>query len=236
MSVDRELGIEIIDGIWPVGEARALEAIQARFAVSRTVAREAARQLEAMGLATPRRRLGLVAQPQENWRMLHPLLINWRLHSTQRVDQMRDVIQLRQAVEPMAAADAAEIAPIPNRGRLLSLAAEMRHYSDADDEESFIECDNEFHEVVLASCGNELFAALGELVGIVIRSRIDFDAPHPARQPTILGHEAVAQAIFEGNADAARSAMASVLSDACHDFWSGNGTAEAAAIARDTAS
>ncbi|MCT3011354.1 GntR family transcriptional regulator, partial [Propionibacterium freudenreichii] len=59
MSVDRELGIEIIDGVWAVGEARALEEIQERFNVSRTVAREAARQLEAMGLARPRRRLGL---------------------------------------------------------------------------------------------------------------------------------------------------------------------------------
>ena len=41
MSVDRELGIEIIDGVWAVGEARALEEIQERFNVSRTVAREA---------------------------------------------------------------------------------------------------------------------------------------------------------------------------------------------------
>ncbi|MCT2973414.1 FadR/GntR family transcriptional regulator [Propionibacterium freudenreichii] len=218
MSVDRELGIEIIDGVWAVGEARALEEIQERFNVSRTVAREAARQLEAMGLARPRRRLGLVAQPQENWRMLHPVLINWRLHSTQRMAQMRAVVQLRQAVEPMAAANAARIAPIPDRGRLMSLAAEMRQFSDANDEESFIDCDNEFHEVMLACSGNELFAALGELVGIIIRARVDFDAPHPARQPTIIAHEAVAEAIFKGDADGAHAAMSTLLSDACHDF------------------
>ena len=52
-AIARELGIEIIEGTWAAGQARTLEDLQSRFGVSRTVAREVSRQLEAMGLATP---------------------------------------------------------------------------------------------------------------------------------------------------------------------------------------
>ncbi len=218
MVIDRELGIEIIDGIWAVGEARALEEIQDRYGVSRTVAREAARQLEAMGLAKARRRLGLVALSQDHWQMLHPVLINWRLHSSQRLAQMRAVVQLRQAVEPMAASSAARIAPIRDRALLLSLATEMRQYSEVNDEEAFIKCDHEFHQVMLTASGNELFAALGEMIDIVIRARVDFEAPKTARHHTITTHEQVANAILQGDADEAARAMSSMLSDARHDF------------------
>lgn len=106
-----ELGIEIIDGDWAVGASRTLEEIQSRFGVSRTVAREASRQLESMGLAHTRRRLGLVAQPMTQWNVLDPTLIGWRLRSRHRDDQIYTLTQLRLAVEPAAAASAASFAP-----------------------------------------------------------------------------------------------------------------------------
>ncbi|HHW51132.1 MAG TPA: GntR family transcriptional regulator, partial [Pseudoclavibacter sp.] len=69
-AISQTLGIEIIDGTWAVNTARTLESIQERFSVSRTVAREAARQLEAMGLVSARRRHGIVAQPIDRWMVL----------------------------------------------------------------------------------------------------------------------------------------------------------------------
>lgn len=220
MSIDSKLGIEIIDGAWPIGHARSLEEIQARFGVSRTVAREVSRQLEAVGLVQARRRLGLVAQPQEVWNMLHPDLIRWRLHSTHRVRQMRSIIELRQAVEPMAAEGAALVAPVRAKALLLSLAAEMRQYSQNHDKEAFISAVNEFHDVLLSACGNELFAALGKLAEVAIRARADFKASAEKRKLYISGHEDVAAAIFRGSPDEARESMRILLTNAYAEFFS----------------
>ena len=45
-SVSRTLAIEMLDGVWKAGESLTLEALQSRFGISRTVAREVAKTLE----------------------------------------------------------------------------------------------------------------------------------------------------------------------------------------------
>lgn len=213
-GVARELGIEIIDGDWPLDEARTLEEIQSRFTVSRTVAREASRQLEAMGLALTKRRLGMVAQPMAKWNVLDPTLINWRLHSAHREEQIYSLTQLRLAVEPAAAESAAKFASIHTRARLLPLAAEMRRTGEAGDLQEFMRFDIEFHRLLLESCGNEMFAALGAHVAAVLQGRTEMGLMPAKPKPEALdGHEAVAEAIFRGDPDAARHAMMEVLDE-----------------------
>ncbi|HQD21348.1 MAG TPA: FCD domain-containing protein [Arachnia sp.] len=213
-GVSRALGIEIIDGDWPVGTGRTLEEIQSRFGVSRTVAREASRQLEGMGLVQTRRRLGLVAQGIDSWSVLDTNLIDWRLHSTDREAQIYSLTQLRLAVEPAAAESAARFASIHTRARLLPLASEMRRTGEAGLLEEFLEFDIEFHRLLLESCGNELFAALAEVVAVVLRGRTELGLmPAQPRPDALDGHEAVAQAVFKGDPEAARTAMQAVLDE-----------------------
>lgn len=213
-GVARELGIEIIDGIWQADTARTLDEIQSRFVVSRTVAREASRQLEAMGLAHTRRRLGLVAQPMARWNVLDPTLIDWRLHSSRREEQIYSLTQLRLAVEPAAADSAARLASIHTRARLLPLAAEMRRTGEAGDLREFMRFDIEFHRLLLESCGNEMFAALGEHVAAVLQGRTEMGLMPDKPKPEALdGHEAVAEAVFRGDPDGARVAMLTILDE-----------------------
>lgn len=213
-AISRDLGVEIIDGVWPTDGARTLDDIQSRFGVSRTVAREAARQLEAMGLVRTRRRLGIVAQPIDTWNVLDPLLIDWRLHSQHREEQIRSLTQLRLAVEPAAAEGAAREGSIHARAQLLPLAAELRRTGEAGDLQSFMKYDIEFHRVLLASCGNEMFAALSDLVAVVLQGRTELGLMPAKPKPEALdGHEAVAQAIFAGDGEAARLAMLAVLDE-----------------------
>lgn len=214
-----ELGIEIIDGDWAVGASRTLEEIQSRFGVSRTVAREASRQLESMGLAHTRRRLGLVAQPMTQWNVLDPTLIGWRLRSRHRDDQIYTLTQLRLAVEPAAAASAASFAPIRTRAQLLPLAAEMRRTGEAGALEEFMRLDIEFHRLLLESCGNEMFAALGEHVAAVLEGRTKMGLMPATPKPEALdGHEAVADAVFRGDPVGARVAMQAILSEVSEVF------------------
>lgn len=213
-AIARELGIEIIEGTWAAGQARTLEDLQSRFGVSRTVAREVSRQLEAMGLATTRRRHGLLAQPLEQWSVLDPLLIDWRLHSNRREEQIRSLTQLRLAVEPAAAESAAGVASIHTRARLLPLAAEMRRTGEAGELQQFLRFDIEFHSLLLQSCGNELFAALSDLVAVVLQGRTELGLMPAQPKPAALdGHEAVAEAVFRGDPPAARAAMQVILDE-----------------------
>jgi len=58
-----KLGMEIAAGELPAGHVLTLDGIQERFGISRTVAREAMRILESMGLVESRRRVGITVRP-----------------------------------------------------------------------------------------------------------------------------------------------------------------------------
>lgn len=82
--------------------------IGAEFGVSRTVVRETLRVLEAKGLVSARPNVGTRVRPRTDWNLFDPQVIDWRLHGPQRADQMRELLELRAGVEPMAARLAAE--------------------------------------------------------------------------------------------------------------------------------
>lgn len=213
-AISRELGIEIIDGIWESGAAVTLEEIQHRFSVSRTVAREVSRQLESKGLVEIKRRLGLIAQARSEWKVLDTQLIDWRLHSRKREEQIYSLTQLRLSVEPAAAESAAKLAPIDVRAQLLPLAAQMRRTGEAGELQEFMGYDIAFHSHLLKTCGNELFAALADLVAVVLQGRTELGLmPERPKAEALAGHEEVADAVFRGDAPRARAAMEKILDE-----------------------
>ena len=125
-SVSRTLAIEMLYGVWKAGESLTLEALQSRFGISRTVAREVAKTLESMNAVLVKRRIGLVARPFGEWQALNHQVIEWRLHSTQRERQLSSLTELRLAVEPAAAASAARLAPLDVKAKFPVYAARMR--------------------------------------------------------------------------------------------------------------
>src|ERR1044071_7898103 len=74
-----KLGMEIAAGDLPAGHVLTLDGLRERFAVSRTVAREAMRILESMGLVESRRRVGITVRPIADWNVFDPRVIWWRL-------------------------------------------------------------------------------------------------------------------------------------------------------------
>ncbi len=213
-GVARELGIKIIDGTWPAGEVLRLEDIQDRFGISRTVAREVVRQLEGLRLVASRRRVGILVQPRETWNVLSPTLIDWRLHSTDRANQLRSLIQLRHVVEPAAAAGAAQHASLETRAMLPPLAASMRHLGEAGKLQEFLELDITMHRTLLAASGNELFAAMASFVEVVLTARTELDLMPANPEPEALdAHEEVAMAVWRGDPQAAHAAMSRITGE-----------------------
>ena len=208
------LGREIVDGVTPVGSALTLDGICVRFGVSRTVAREAMRMLESMRLITSRRRVGLVVRPREEWDVFDPRLIRWRLDGPQRADQLRSLTELRLAVEPHAAACAAAAAGRQEGDDLVALTARMRRLGEEGRLGEFMELDIEFHARLLRASGNEMFAALTDVVAEVLRGRTEHGLmpPHPEEE-ALAAHEAVAAAVRAGDAEAAEAAMSLITAE-----------------------
>lgn len=71
-----EIGAEIVTGVIKTDQRFTLQDISVRFGISRTVAREAMRALEQMGLVMSSRRVGLTVLPMSEWNVFDQQVIN----------------------------------------------------------------------------------------------------------------------------------------------------------------
>lgn len=200
------LGARITTGDMPPGSVVNLATLESEFGVSRTVAREAMRLLESLGLIIARRRVGLIVAEMDKWDVLSPRVIAWRLAGDQKGAQLRTLTDLRIAIEPIAARQAAIHASEAQRTRLVELAAELRRVGvefGADSAE-YLEVDREFHAIVLSASGNEMFQALTGAVWAVLegRNRAGRSPRAPIEQALVL-HRKIAEAIQRGDEDEA---------------------------------
>lgn len=208
------LGREVVDGVLPPGTRLTIEALEARFGVSRTVVRDCVRVLETMALLVPRRRVGLVVQEPATWNVYDARVMRWRLQGPGRAAQFRSLTQLRRAVEPEAASLAATGATDDQRERIVSLAADLRRLGEAGDLEAFLAADVEYHSLLLEASGNEMFLALREVVTEVLSGRTHQGLmPLRPEEHALRTHEEVATAVHAGHAALAAERMASLLAE-----------------------
>ncbi|MFJ3793711.1 FadR/GntR family transcriptional regulator [Kitasatospora sp. NPDC090091] len=214
-----ELGPAIASGEIPEGAVLRGEELEERFGVSRTVVREAVRVLEGMRMVAPRRRVGITVLPKSDWDVFDPLVIRWRLAGADRPAQLRSLGSLRVAVEPAAAALAAQHASDDERRELSALAVELTMTARAADLETFLRHDIAFHATVLKASGNEMFAHLGDTVGAVLTGRTEYHLmPHQPESYAIRLHREVAEAICAGDAEHAEQAMRTIVVGALEEL------------------
>ncbi|MCD0483209.1 FCD domain-containing protein [Streptacidiphilus sp. ASG 303] len=216
-----ELGPAIASGTIPGGAVLRMEELEVRYGVSRTVVREAVRVLEAMGMVASRRRVGITVQPRSAWDVFDPLVIRWRLAGPDRPAQLRSLGALRAAVEPAAAALAADRATDDQRRRLSALAVELTVTARAGDLAVFLGHDIAFHRLVLEASGNEMFAHLGEVVAAVLTGRTEHHLmPHHPQPYAVARHREVAEAVCAGDAARAERAMRDIVTGAMEELES----------------
>ena len=208
------VGIAIASGDLPPGSRLTLEGLQHEYGISRTVARDTMKVLESMNLVYSRRRVGIVVQEPEQWNVFDPKLVRWRLASDRRELQYTSLTELRIAVEPIAAAGAARRASAAERSQLTALGAELRRLGEAGDLQGFLAADIEFHQLLLRSCGNEMFRALEGMVAEVLTSRTQQGLmPFKPRKEALQAHEDVAAAVARGDTAVAETAMHHILDE-----------------------
>ncbi|WP_413354684.1 FadR/GntR family transcriptional regulator [Microbacterium sp. 1P06AB] len=204
------LGRRIVGGELPPGTGLTLAGLEEAFAASRTVVREAVRVLEAHGLLTSRRRVGLVVRPQAEWDILNADIIEWSLDSPRRRDVLIELTDLRVAVEPVAARLAAERAGDAERDELVRWATLLSDLGNQGlgDSGEYLDADIAYHRLLLKASGNALFEKLGDPIAEILRGRsVRGLTPGMPRVGTLEAHLATAQAIRDGRgADAEASA------------------------------
>lgn len=207
------IGRGIVQGVHPPGSVMKLEDLQQDYGISRTVAREVMRVLESMSLIESRRRVGLIVQDPSAWPVFDARVVRWRLAGHDRETQLRWMTELRVAVEPWAANLAAS-AESSVGAELVRTAHEMRVYGKAGDLETFLELDRRYHSLLLRGSGNQLFAALSDVIGETLAGRTHHGLmPHEPVEEALQLHEEVARAVLERDPLGAMQGMSDLLAE-----------------------
>ena len=209
------LGAAIVSGRYRPGQVLTLDAVSAEHGLSRSVAREAIRVLESMGMVESRRRVGITIQSAENWNVFDPRLIRWRIESGDRAAQLNSLAELRRGFEPAAAALAAQRADAHQCRIMAAAVSDMVMHGRSGDLDAYLLADKTFHKTLLDASGNEMFRALNAVVAEVLTGRTQHAMMPAAPDPAAVElHDHVARAIRTGDAAAAEHAMRMIIDEA----------------------
>ncbi|MDI9914048.1 FCD domain-containing protein [Rhodococcus sp. IEGM 1379] len=213
-SMLEQLGQDIVGGVLKPGTTISADEVATRYDVSRTVIREVVRVLESLGLAAVRRRVGITILGSEHWNALDPTVIRWQLAGPDRFEQLSILSELRSGIEPLAARLAATRATPRQCGALTAAVIGMSATSRAADTDAYLGHDADFHRTLLAASGNPMLRAMSQIVVEILEGRTRHALmPHEADAEAIHLHGVVASAIQSGDADAAESAMRSIVAE-----------------------
>jgi len=182
-----------------------------QYEVSRSVTREAVKMLTAKGLLAARPRKGTSVQPARAWNLFDPDVLRWMLERKFSLDLLRQFNELRIAIEPMAAALAAEAA---DAGGIAAITAgyERMVAAEAGDDDP-LEADIAFHIAVLEASANPFYAQFRDVVQTALRTSIRFTNRFKGRTASLPQHRAVLTAIEARDGEAARAAMRALIED-----------------------
>lgn len=211
------IGADIVRGRFAPGTLLPKEAdLVAEYQVSRTSVREAMKVLAAKGLIEIRRKIGTRVRPRDLWNMFDSDVLAW--HHRQGLGEavLRDLIELRQIIEPPAARLAAGRASM---GDLRVIEHALAHMAEnVRDPENYAASDVSFHMAVLAASHNALLQRFGHLVAdfLLMSFSIQQQAVSgevPDFSADAARHREVYQAINRGEPEVASRAMLEVILD-----------------------
>jgi DNA-binding FadR family transcriptional regulator len=207
-----ELGQRIVSGQVQPGDVLPREETLAEsLRVSRTALREAMKVLSAKGLIESRAGVGARVLDQRFWNQLDADVLTWRCASMPADDFVDKLTEMREIIEPAAAASAARkrttahLAMIEEAYEAMAAAESLNDWTDAD---------LRFHDAVLQATRNELLqslfsvveTALGTYFVLSARNANDFKYSLPA-------HKKILDAIRRQQPEVARKVMLGVIED-----------------------
>jgi DNA-binding GntR family transcriptional regulator len=124
------------------------------------------------------------------------------------LSEVRQIFEVRLALEPAAAALAAEHISAAEARGLRKLEADLRAAADRSDVHSFLEADQEFHRAVAEHAQNPLlFDYVDHVQTLNLWLWNMYFSAHPARSSDLFAHEAIVDALIAADGPAAATAM-----------------------------
>ncbi len=209
-----KLGSAIVQGRYTTEKSLPSEAeICQEFGISRTATREAVKMLSAKGLLVSRPRKGISIQEQQYWNMFDTDVLGWILNSTPSLTMLRDFTQLRLAIEPEAAALAAN--QVTRQGLLNIENALYRMKKAEEGLDDVLDADIAFHSSLLIASNNPFFIQLVDFIETALRVSIRYtNKIKGVSAASFNDHNDIFLAIASTNAEEARVASRQILLEA----------------------
>lgn len=210
-TIARQLGVAIVSGQYAPGDLLEGEIESSeQLAISRTAYREALRILAAKGLIDARPKVGTRVNPHAKWHFLDTDVLEWIFAAEPTPQIVASLFELRDMVEPAAAALAA-LRRTPEQLQAMRQAlTDMEQHTLATQQGQ--DADQAFHATVLAATHNPFLVSLATPIGTAIQVTTEFkQRDEPLRRDPMPDHERVYAAIESGNAEEAHAAMRDLI-------------------------
>jgi DNA-binding FadR family transcriptional regulator len=205
----------VLSGELPEGSTLDLGALQTELDVSLTVLRESLKVLAAKGLVDARQKRGTFVRPRADWNLLDPDVLRWQFSQEADVSLLHSLHEVRTIVEPAAVRLAAERHTAEDLARLDGALAAM---AEATDSPAAVEADLAFHRALLDATHNELLTRMQTVLESALAARdqlVHGTAKHS--DDPVPSHRAVLDGVRARDADAAETAMRTLLDKAISD-------------------
>lgn len=202
-----ELGKSIVTRQYDSGSVLPLEAqLCEDFRASRSIVREAVKMLTAKGLLIGKQRKGTVVQPESEWSLLDPDVLRWMLGREFSIELLIDFTEMRLAIEPRAAALAAQTSSGSQRTSIDDAIGRMFAAEKGQDDP--LESDIAFHIAVIEASNNRFLQQFTDLTEATLRFSIRRTNEYKGvSRASAKDHKVVLDAILKGDAEKASNEM-----------------------------
>jgi DNA-binding FadR family transcriptional regulator len=183
--------------------------------VSRTVIREAIKSLIAKGLVSSGPKVGTKVLAAEHWNWFDPDVIVWQSKAGLTPEFLRDLQELRRAIEPAAVRMAAIRATEQDIREIEAAYNGMQHAVEHGGD--YVTHDLQFHQGLLRACRNRMIVQMSRALAALLRTSFEISttrADGPRRSLPL--HRAVLDAVVARDPAGAERAIL-VLIDGARD-------------------
>ncbi len=205
------LGRQIVVGAFDGGGFPTEAELARQHKVSRSVTREAVKMLTAKGLLSARPRMGTVVQPATAWSLFDPDVLAWLMERRFSIDLLRHFNELRIAIEPEAAALAAQHGTDADHAAIAAGWDRMAAAEAGGGEP--LAADIAFHVAILGASQNPFYRQFRDTVAAALQTSIGVTNRVAGRTASLSDHAAVRDAIAARDPDRARRSMRALIAD-----------------------
>lgn len=214
-QVTNDLGRAIVAGEYSCESGLPTEAqLCEEYGISRTAVREAVKMLAAKGLISSRPRQGISVEQPSNWNLYDTSVLSWLLDSSPSLHVLKEFLQMRLAIEPQAAALAAEFALDEDIDQI-EKAVEAMRVAAVDPSASMHDADLAFHTSVLFASRNRFFFQLRDFISTALNVSIQHTTPAKANDMAVAeDHAKICTAIRNRQPERAKNLMTHLIDEA----------------------